>query len=202
MAMVTKSWLKGIFRKRQVNEAKAKSSETDEKVSIQPKIVWEYDLDGTWTAYPDNIQLTLEESHRSKAKVSLYILGKMYDGEIDFNANPIKQRNTKTRNEREVRRRVDYSFVPAVYHPPPEVWEKVPSTWIEHENGEDFMMVKVTQDSEDWKMVEKKLKSSLSKAKLHELIRVQNLHLWEYYMFRNCLIRAQMSLVFGMDLKA
>ena len=177
-AMAT-SWPKRIFRKRHGQ------GKTEENVfSIQPKIVWECDVDGTWTAYPADRQKGIEESYQRNTEMAILssLYGKSYV--INFNATPFKQRNTNTGYEREVRRRVDDRLALAFYRPPPVVWETVPSTWIEHENGEDLMMVKVSQGSAEWKMVEKKLKSSLKKAKLYELSRVQNLHLWEYYMFR------------------
>ena len=64
---------------------------------------------------------------------------------------------------------------------------KVPSTWTMNPptNAESSStLINVPTSSLEWKNVEKQLVETIKCAKVHEILRVQNVLLWEYFCFR------------------
>jgi WWE domain len=148
-------------------------------------VVWECDVEGEWVAYLDEIQSALERDFQLKTVSAFDLQGSRYT--VDFKTGaPAMQQNIATRYKRELRRRVEQPSPSYVFGDPAQTKfsATVPPCWAPHGSGEDCRLVDLQKTSVEWKMVETELCRSIPNATLVEVQRVQNLPLWEYYIFR------------------
>lgn len=133
-------------------------------------IVWEYEIGSAWLQYQHDICQLLEFHFHQKSKAMFILSGKQY--EVDFQSANMEQVNTETMFKRPVRRRKNATTT------------GVPTTWCQNPPGQNCKLVQISKSSEEWKMVEKRLTKTIQNATLLGVVRVQNLHLWEYFSFR------------------
>ena len=114
---------------------------------------------------------TLAKAFQDHNKARFKLGGQSY--EVDFASAEPKQKNVQTQFERDIRR-VAVSG-PAQKRAPP------PKTWTPQSESQHCTLVPVGSGSSEWAAVESQMIVTMPTARLKQLERIQNVHLWEYY---------------------
>ena len=133
-------------------------------------VIWECNINGEWVSYPSDISTLIENHFHSWERADFSLLDKDY--KIDMAGDKLKQVNKSTGFERKVRRR---DKTVAIITPP--------RMWANHPEGENCILVDVTDSTEMGDVIEN-FKATMPSSTIIKIQRIQNHHLWEYYCFR------------------
>lgn len=147
------------------------------EVPLDIDVSWECCVDGDWIKYPQDVSHSLETHYRQQSRATFRISSRPY--EIDFRLDKLVQRNVESGMQRPVCRRENIS-TPVT---------GIPDTWENNPMGQNCMFVSLSRDSVEWDAVQTSLTTTLPNAQLHDVLRVQNSMLWEYFCFREDRVR-------------
>ncbi|KAK3603835.1 hypothetical protein CHS0354_042842 [Potamilus streckersoni] len=182
---------KSISVRRLSTTSYAEGTNLSGQASFKTQWRWFYlDDFGTWCLFESELlQFTLEQKYTRKCQETYLFCRQNFSYQIDF--KHMKQTNMDTGKERELLRRplfvseddVESKHYPVSISIPTGANTPFPSSWVPWDLAHKFELVKLQQDSTEFKGVEDSFFTTLfrSKFRINNICRVQNMDLWTAY---------------------
>ncbi|KAL3859994.1 hypothetical protein ACJMK2_010171 [Sinanodonta woodiana] len=182
---------KSVNVRRLSTASYAEGTNLSGEASFKTQWRWFYQEDfRTWCLFePELIQFTLEQKYTTKCQETYLFCRQNFSYQIDF--KQMKQTNKDTGKERELLRRplfvsendVKSNHYPAMISIPTGANTPFPSSWVPWDLAHKFELVKLQQDSSEFRQVENSFFTSLlrNKFRISNICRVQNMDLWTAY---------------------